>query len=262
MDPKNAQRVMVAGVAALAVVVVAIGLQWSSRGGSNPPTGALNLSAPVQPQGEQAADEEDVPKDRLFETASSEDGELSFTELLGSFKDGARSPKTQAVADKFAAEFKAQPKLKEVYDDFKKQTAEGNKPKAAAFMARLRATEGFKELTTKFAGMPGSGALLMAAANQPKVKDFLLNDAARITGKAPPAARGVAGSTLRGVGAVAAGRTGSGGRYAALAGDLKGGAGSSGGATGGNRTTAEASAAGPAGGGLSASGAGAQAPGA
>ncbi|MBI4348076.1 MAG: hypothetical protein HY553_14560, partial [Elusimicrobia bacterium] len=203
MDPKTARRVFIGGAAFLAVVVLGVAVQLNRRGPAEGTQG-IQLSAPIPPRPESEVDDEDAeraPTDRLLVAKAPGDGDdVTFTEMLGLLKDGPRSAKTQAVADKFAADFKAQPRLKAVYDDYKRDAAAGKKPTAAAFMAKLRGTEGFKELVTRFAGMPGSGALMLQIAKQPRMETFLREDSARILGK--PVARGRAAATLRGAGAI------------------------------------------------------------
>lgn len=240
------------GLALVAAVAAALALR------SPQPQAKPTVLSPMPARPEAALASADIEGDRLFtrqvgdDTPTGLDGDLSFAQLMGAVRDGAKAK--PELAKKIVDEFKAQPKLMEVYENFEARANDGQRPGALEFMGALR-RRGFSELAGRFMQAPGSASLLLSIAKRPEMREFLRKDAEAVTAKLRAKSGGARGAASSG-GRLASGG-GPGGARSALAGDsMRGGA-----AAAGSRGAQAASSAGAAGGGGHVGGSGALAPG-
>ncbi|MCX5787752.1 MAG: hypothetical protein NTX64_04470 [Elusimicrobia bacterium] len=205
MDLSRRRRTMfVVGGVVLALVVAVVAVEFARRPGrgEGAPKASFSSNHGIPQPFVTPRRPETSKDDRLFKPApeaapGSQDDELSFDQLLAAIEQAPRSEKGAKLAEKFTADFKAEPELEKTYDGFRKSADEGKRPTASGFMAALRELPAFRKIVNEFMQAPGSGALMLSIGNQPTVHRFLEKDTARILqhgrsfrGAGPAAARG------------------------------------------------------------------------
>lgn len=173
-NPKYAVPV----VAALALVAVGIGLEFSRRS-PEAPARKLILPAPVAeglgpqsssaitPAGEEAGDLKDDGED-----GGADDAAVSaFLDLL---RPAQKDPKARAVSLALTEEFRKVPELRKAHEEFLKLPPERRRPRE--FLGRVGEMPQFHQLVARFMASPGVGGVLPIAT---VVKPRDINEIAR-----------------------------------------------------------------------------------
>ncbi|MBI4346218.1 MAG: hypothetical protein HY553_05145 [Elusimicrobia bacterium] len=116
--------------------------------------------------------------------------ELTFSDMLDILGAESQKPDVAPVAKQFKQQFMANPRTRETLEEFRKARARGDRPSAKLFMSVLRTMPEFKAMASQFAFQPGGTQAMLALAQHPTLKKFLLEQKAMLkAGQASMAAR-------------------------------------------------------------------------